>query len=66
VQRLLKVLRRTAAEKLLASTAPSIATDSQVPGPVDGSGYDGPDPPTGPLLKQASTREGSTSSFPVW
>jgi hypothetical protein len=66
VQRLLKALRKTAAEKLLASTAPSITTDRQVPGPVDGSGYDGPDPPTGPLLEQASTREDNTSSFPVW
>jgi hypothetical protein len=66
VQRLLKALRKTAAEKLLASTAPSIATDSQVPGPVDGSGYDGPDPPTGPLLEQASTREDNTSLFPLW
>ena len=66
VQRLLKALRKTAAEKLLASTAPSIATDSQVPGPVDGSGYDGPDPPTGPLLEHASTREDNTSLFPLW
>ena len=66
VQRLLKALRKTAAEKLLASTAPRITTDSQVPGPVDGSGYDGPDPPTGPLLEQASTREDNTFSFPVW
>src|SRR3982074_1018749 len=66
VQRLLKALRKTPAEKLLATTAPSIPTDRQVPGPVDGSGYDGPDPPTGPLLEQASTREDNTSSFPVW
>ena len=45
VQRLLKALRKKAAEKLVAEatvTAPS-------PGPVDGSGYMGPDPPTDPL-----------------
>jgi hypothetical protein len=44
VQRLLKALRKVAAERLLASTAPS----ATLPGPVDGSDYDGPDPPTGP------------------
>jgi hypothetical protein len=33
---------------------------------VDGSGYDGPDPPTGPLLEHASTREDNTSLFPLW
>src|SRR3982074_1411666 len=66
VQRLLKALRKTAAEKLLASTAPSITTDRQGPGPVDRSGYDGPRPPPRPLLEQASTREDNTSSFPVW
>jgi len=45
VQRLLKALRKKAAEKLVAEatvTAPS-------PGSVDGSGYIGPDPPTDPL-----------------
>ena len=32
MQRLLKALQKTAADKLLASTAPSITTDTQVPG----------------------------------
>jgi hypothetical protein len=44
VQRLLQALRTRAAEKLLVSTGLSI----NMPGPVDGSGYEGPDPPTRP------------------
>jgi hypothetical protein len=65
VQRLLKALRKTAAEKLLASTAPS-TTASPVPGPVDGSGYDGPDPPTGPPINQTSSWADNVASPPPW
>jgi hypothetical protein len=67
VQRLLKALRTKAAEKLLASTAPSTTTDSQAPGPVDGSGYEGPDPPTGPPVTQTSTwASDNVASPPPW
>jgi len=45
VQRLLKALRKKAAEKLVAEA--TVTTPS--PGPVGGSGYRGPDPPTDPL-----------------
>ena len=62
VQRLLQALRTTAAEKLLVSTGLSI----NMPGPVDGSGYEGPDPPTGPLLEQAVTPKDNVPSPPVW
>jgi hypothetical protein len=53
VQRLLKALRKKAAEKLLAE---SLGTTAVVPTPgaVDGSGYRGPDPPTAPPIEQAS------------
>jgi hypothetical protein len=55
VQRLLKVLRKKAAEKLIAQKPPS-ATKIAAPftGPVDGSGYGGPDPPTGPPIERTS------------
>ena len=49
MQRLLKALRKKAAEKLVAEatvTAPS-------PRSVDGSGHMGPDPPTAPLAALA-------------
>jgi len=65
VQRLLKALRKTSSRQTPRQHA-RITTDSQVPGPVDGSGYDGPDLPTGPLLEQAFTREDNTCSFPLW
>jgi hypothetical protein len=52
VQRLLKVLRRTAAEKLITQEPPG-ATGALGPGAVDGSGYGGPDPPTAPTVEQA-------------
>jgi hypothetical protein len=53
VQRLLKALRKKAAEKLFAE---SLGTTAVVPTPgaVDGSGYRGPDPPTAPPIEQAS------------
>ena len=55
VQRLLKALRKKAAEKLIAQKPPS-ATKTAAPftGPVDGSGYGGPDPPTGPAIERVS------------
>ena len=66
VQRLLQALRTRAAEKLLVSTGLSIATtENHMPGPVDGSGYEGPDPPTGPLLEQAFTSKDNVPSLPV-
>jgi hypothetical protein len=47
VQRLLKALRKKAAEKLIAKEPPgAITTAPSSPGPVDGSGYQGPDPTT--------------------
>jgi hypothetical protein len=55
VQRLLKALRKKAAEKLIAQKPPS-ATKTAAPltGPVDGSGYGWPDPPTAPPIERAS------------
>ncbi|TYO60892.1 transposase family protein [Bradyrhizobium hipponense] len=54
VQRLLRALRRKAAEQLVAQRPLGDATTaSQLPGVVDGSGYVGPDPPTAPLVEQA-------------
>ena len=67
VQRLLRALRKKAAGNLVAQEPHGAATTAApLTGPVDGSGYQGPDPPTGPLLEQASTREDNTSLFPVW
>src|SRR6201993_370181 len=46
VQRLLRALRRKAAEQLVAQEPPGDATTAApLPGSVDGSGYVGPDPP---------------------
>ena len=59
-QRLLKALRKKAAEKLVAEatvTAPS-------PGPVGGSGYMGPDPPTDPLAVLAIDQSDDGRSAP--
>ena len=54
VQRLLKRLRKEAAEKLIAHELLGRATNvATAPGSVDGSGYIGPDPPTAPLVEQA-------------
>jgi hypothetical protein len=46
VQRLLRALRKTAAQRLIAETAAEAC--AQPPGAVDGSGYEGPDPSTAP------------------
>jgi hypothetical protein len=49
VQRLLKALRKQAAEKLIAHELLGPATHvAPLAGSVDGSGYIGPDPPTAP------------------
>jgi hypothetical protein len=50
VQRLLRALRKSAAQRLIAETvADGHENIAQLPGAVDGSGYAGPDPPTAPL-----------------
>ena len=55
VQRLLRALRKKAAETLLASAAPVIPMPGhQAPRAVDGSGYGRPDPPTASGVEQAS------------
>jgi hypothetical protein len=55
VQRLLKALRKKAAEKLIAQEPPRPAmTAVPLPGTVDGSGYGWPDPPTAPRVERAS------------
>jgi len=54
VQRLLRALRRKAAEQLIARGPLGDATTAApLPGVVHGSGYVGPDPPTAPLVEQA-------------
>jgi hypothetical protein len=54
VQRLLRALRRRAAERLVAQAPLDDATTAAtLPGVVDGSGYVRPDPPTAPLFEQA-------------
>jgi len=53
VQRLLRALRKKAAEQLIAQEPLGDATTAiPWPGSVDGSGYVGPDPPTAPLTEQ--------------
>jgi hypothetical protein len=54
VQRLLRALRKKAAEQLVAEEPlGDAATAAPLLGSVDGSGYVGPDPPTDPLVEQA-------------
>ena len=54
VQRLLRALRKKAAEQLVAQEPLCDATTAApLPGVVDGSGYVGPDPPTAPPVEQA-------------
>jgi hypothetical protein len=62
VQRLLKALRKQAAEKLIALELPCAATTASLTGPVDGSGYIGPDPPTVPPVERASSAVGRNRS----
>jgi hypothetical protein len=50
VQRLLRALRKSAAQRLIAETlADEHESAARSLGAVDGSGYGGPDPPTAPL-----------------
>jgi hypothetical protein len=54
VQRLLSILRKKAAEKLLTQEPPDAATiAAPLIGSVDGSGYQRPNPPTVPAVEQA-------------
>jgi len=47
VQHLLRALRRSAAQRLIAEAAPEgYKSGARPPGTVGGSGYAGPDPPT--------------------
>jgi hypothetical protein len=56
VQRLLRALRRKAAEQLVAQEPLGDArTVASLPGSVDGTGYVGPDPPTAPPTEPAWT-----------
>jgi len=58
VQRLLKALRKKVAETLFAQEPPRTPTTAApLIGPVDGSGYQGPDPPTVPAVERASIAE---------
>src|SRR5580704_2013571 len=54
VQRLLKALRKKAAEQLFAQESLGTTAVVPAPGAVDGSGYGGPNPPTAPLIERAS------------
>jgi len=55
VQRLLRALRRKAAEQLVAEEPlGDTPTAAPLPGSVDGLGYVGPDPPTAPLVERAA------------
>lgn len=54
VQRLLRALRRKAAEQFVAQgSLGDTMIAVPLPGSVDGSGYVGPDPPTAPLIEPA-------------
>jgi hypothetical protein len=55
VQRLLRVLRRKAAEQLVVQEPlGDTTTAAPLPGSVDASGYVGPDPPTAPLVEKTA------------
>jgi hypothetical protein len=52
---MLKALRKKAAETLIAQGPLGAVTNAApLTGPVDGSGYQGPDPPTVPAVERAS------------
>lgn len=60
VQRLLKALRRKMAGQLVAQELPGDTTIiAPLSGPVDGSGYGGPDPTTAPPAEHAGKLTGS-------
>jgi hypothetical protein len=65
VQRLLRVLRKGAAQRLIAETAADrYESITQPPGAVDGSGYPGPDLPTAPLPVPALNVDPSADVLP--
>ena len=69
VQRLLRALRKSAAQRLIAETAAEgYENVAQPPGAVDGSGYAGPDPPTAPLSVPALNVDPSANVLrpPAW
>src|ERR1700746_80382 len=69
VQRLLRALRKSAAQRLIVETAgDGYETVAQPPGAVDGSGYAGPDPPTAPLTVPALNVDQSADVLqrPAW
>lgn len=69
VQRLLRALRKSAAQRLIAETAAEgYENVAQPPGAVDGSGYAGPDPPTAPLPVPALNvgRSANVLRQPAW
>jgi hypothetical protein len=58
VQRLLKALRKKVAETLIAQEPPRTTTTAvPLTGPVDGSDYQEPDPPTVPAVERVSIAE---------
>jgi ERF superfamily protein len=64
VQRLLKALRKKAAETLIAQGPLGAATNAApLTGPVDGSGYQWPDPPTAPAVERASREADRTFRY---
>jgi hypothetical protein len=66
VQRLLRALRRSAAQRWIAETAGNGDEKvAQPPGAVDGSGYSRPDPPTAPLPVPALNVE-PLADVPAW
>ena len=69
VQRLLRALRRSTAQRLIAETAAhEYENIAEPPGAVDGSGYAGPDPPTAPLPVPALNVDPSADVLqrPAW
>jgi hypothetical protein len=69
VQRLLRALRRSTAQKLIAEAAgDGYEAVVRPPGAVDGSGYAGPDPPTVPLTVPALKVDPSADVLqrPAW
>ena len=65
VQRLLRALRKSAAQKLIAATvADGNENVGRLLGAVDGSGYGGPDPTTAPLPVPALSVNPSADALP--
>lgn len=67
VQRLLRALRKSTAQRLVAAAAEGARIGDQLPGSVDGSGCEGPNPPTDPLSVPALTvdRSANITSSPA-